>query len=195
MIALAQCLLCAAIFLMALASVNAQETRLRLGDILEASLAPGATHHYTFSALELTVLSVRVEALSDSLDPRFELYDRDNRLVIANDDYNYPATHDAAVQAHVLTHTSTYTLSVSGHGGSGGDYRLHLLPGFDVLAPRGAIEDKAQWQVAFSDTALDISESSLFAIELEGYARHGGRAGASTCHRNKMSISRLSSMR
>ena len=170
-IAFGQYVLCAALMLVGMASVKAQDLRIRVGDILEATLAPGETHHYTFTALELTLLSVRVEALSESLDPRFALHDRDDRLVTENDDYDYPATHDAAVQALVLTRTSTYTLSVSGHGGSGGDYRLHLLPGFDVLALRDAVMDKAQWQVAFSDTALDISESSLFAIELEGFAR------------------------
>lgn len=159
--------------LVGFAPLRAQESRLKLGDIIEASLAPGDTHNYSFTALELTLISIRVEALSDSLDPRFELYDRDDRLIIENDDYDYPARLDAAVQALVLDRTSTYTISVGGHGGSGGDYRLHLLPGFDILAVRDAIMDKANWQVAFSDTALDISESSLYAVELEGFARTG----------------------
>ena len=163
---------CLACLLVSIAPLQAQDSRLRLGDIVEASLAPGDTHLYTFTALELTLISLRVEALSDSLDPRFELFDRDDRLIVANDDYDYPATRDAATQALVLNATSTYTIAVRGHGGSGGDYRLHFLPGFDVLALRDSTMDKANWQVAVSDTALDISESSLFAIQLEGFARN-----------------------
>lgn len=171
MTALGRAFLLAAILLVSLAPLNAQDVRLNLGDIVEASLAPGDSHRYSFVALELTLLSVRVEALSDSLDPRFEIFDRENRLIVANDDYDYPATRDAAIQALVLNTTSTFTIAVSGHGGSGGDYRLHLVPGFDVLALQEPTLDKSDWQVAFSDTALDISESSLYAIELEGYAR------------------------
>ncbi len=176
--ALCRFLLCAATLLVGYGSLQAQDTRLQLGDIIDASLAPGDTHRYTFVALELTLLSIRVEALTDTLDPRFELLDRDDRLIAANDDYDYPATHDAAIQALVLRSSSTYTISVSGHGGSGGDYRLHLLPGFDVLAIRDATMSKSDWQVAFSDTALDISESSLYAVELEGFARTAVLIGA-----------------
>jgi len=169
--ALGRILLSAAILLVGLGSLRAQDSRLNLGDIIEASLAPGDTHRYTFVALELTLLSVRVEALDETLDPRFEIFDREERLVIKNDDFDYPATRDAAIQALVLNRTSTYTITVGGHSGSGGDYRLHLLPGFDALALRDSTMDKTKWQVAFSDTALDISESSLYAVELEGFAR------------------------
>ena len=169
--AFARICFCAATLLLGLLPLRAQDSRLKVGDIVEASLAPGETHQYTFVALELTLLSIRVTALSDTLDPRFELIDREDRLIVANDDFDYPATRDAAVQALVLNRTSTYTISVSGHGGSGGDYRLYLLPGFDMLALRDSTMDKAQWQVAFSNTSLDISESSLYAVELEGFAR------------------------
>ena len=165
--------LCAASLLLILTPLTAQDTRIRLGDVIEASLAPDETHLYSFVALELTLLSIRVEALSDSLDPRFDLVDSAQRLIIENDDYDYPNTLDAVVQALVLNSNSTYTIRVSGHGGSGGDYRLSLLPGFDRLHLRDTVMDKANWQVAYSDTTLDISESSLFAVELEGFARTG----------------------
>ena len=164
---------CASILLLMLTSTAAQDGRVKLGDIIESSLAPDESHHYTFVALELTLLSIRVEALSDSLDPRFELVDSAGNLIIENDDYDYPNTLDAAVQALVLNSNSTYTVRVSGHRGSGGDYRLYLLPGFDRLHVRDTVMDKANWQVAYSDTALNISESSLFAVELEGFARTG----------------------
>lgn len=169
--ALLRCLLCALMTLVACPSLLAQAEQLRLGDIVQGSLSPGESHRYAFSALALTLLSIRVEALDESLDPRFELLDRDGRLVVENDDYDYPVTRDAAIQALVLRSTSTFTIVISGHGDSGGAYRLHLLPGFDVLALHDVTMDKAQWQVAFSESELDISESSLYAVEMQGYAR------------------------
>ena len=156
-----------------LAHSQAQATQLRLGDIVEDILTPDASHEYSFYAQALTLLSIRVEALEDALDPRFELRDGDGKLVADNDDYAYPHTRDAAIQALVLQDASSYTIVVSGHGGSAGAYRLHLLPGFDVLALRDDSMDKSLWQVAFNDTALNISESSLFAVELGGYNRSG----------------------
>ena len=164
--------LCALLFAIS-SSLSAQAQSLRLGDIVDGSLQPGQSESYTFSALALTLLSIRVEALDDTLDPRFELRDRDGRLIIDNDDYDYPATRDAAIQALVLEDSSTYSIIVSGHGGSGGSYRLHLLPGFDVLALRDVSMDQAQWQAAFSDTELTIAEASPFAVALQGYARTG----------------------
>ena len=163
--------ICIACFLAGLAPIRAQDTRLKLGDIIEGSLEPGATHRFTLTALELTLLSLRVESLSDSLDPVLRLYDRDGDLVIENDDLDYPETQDAAIQAFVAAENSTYTVAVSGYAGSSGDYRLHMLPGFDVLAQRDSIMEKSNWVIAFSDTAVNLSESSLFAIELQGYAR------------------------
>lgn len=149
----------------------AQDSRLSLGDIVDASLAPNEVHRYRFVALELTMLSLRVQARDDSLDPVVEVYDRNDQLVIANDDFNYPATLDSVIQAFMLPATSTYTIAVSGHGGSSGSYRLHLLPGFDVLAVRDSTMDKADWLLTQSDVTVDISESSMFAIEAEGFAR------------------------
>ena len=158
---------------MGFAPSRAQAQQLRLGEIVEDILAPGASRAYTFYAQALTLLSIRVEALEDGLDPRFELRDGDGKLVADNDDYAYPATRDAAIQALVLQDAASYTITVSGHGGSAGAFRLHLLPGFDVLALRDDTMDKSLWQVAFNDTALNISESSLFAVELGGYERSG----------------------
>ncbi len=168
---LSRVVICIACLLAGLAPLRAQDNRLKLGDIIEGSLEHGAIHRYSFAALDLTLLSVRIESLSDSLDPVLKMYDRDGDLVIENDDYDYPGTLDAAIQAFVVAESSTYTVAVSGYADSSGDYRLHLLPGFDVLAQRDSIMEKSDWVVAFSDTAVNVSESSLFAIELRGYAR------------------------
>ena len=98
-------------------------------------------------------------------------------LIDSSDDYNYPATRDAAIQAFVLPKTSTYSIVVTGYAGSSGDYRLYFLPGFDVLALHDATMEKTKWKVAYSDTAIDVSESSMYAVELEGFARSAAVVG------------------
>ena len=151
--------------------LRGQGARLSLGDIVDGSLAAGESHHYDVSALELTLVSVRVESLDESLDPIVEIFDGSDTLIHANDDYDYPAKRDAAIQALVLPRTSTYSIVVRGHAGSSGDYRLYFLPGYDVLALHDTTMEKTKWKVAYSETAIDISESSLFAVELQGFAR------------------------
>ena len=154
--------------------LRAQDARLNLGNVVDGSLSPGEVHRYTFTALDLTLVSVRVESLDGRLDPAVAIIDSGDVLIDSSDDYDYPATRDAAIQALVLPKTSTYSIVVSGHAGSGGDYRLYLLPGFDVLELHDATMDKNRWQVAYSDTAIDVSESSMYAVELEGFARSAG---------------------
>lgn len=159
------------LLLTCLLPLRAQDTSLRLGSIIEASLAPGETHRYTFAAQEWTLLSIRVEALDETLDPRLEILDRAGDLVIGNDDYDYPATRDAALQAFLIPRTATYTITVSPAGAEGGDYRLHLLPGYDVLALHDTVMDNSNWEVVYSDAVVRLSDSSLFAAEMSGAGR------------------------
>ncbi len=151
--------------------VKAQDTALRLGSTIDAFLAPGETHQYSFPALEWTLVSLRVEALTEELDPRLEIFGPDGDLVIANDDYDYPATRDAALQAFLIPATATYRVAVSAVGDGGGDYRLHVLPGYDVLSLHDTVMDNANWEVVYSDAVVHLSDSSLFAAEMSGAAR------------------------
>lgn len=166
--------LCIACMLAFAPPLRAQDARITLGDIVDGSLAPGQIHRYTLTSLEFTLVSIRVESLDGRLDPVVAIIDSGDVLIESNDDYNYPATRDAVIQALVLPKTSTYSIVVSGHAGSGGDYRLYVLPGFDMLELHDATMDKNRWQVVYSDTAIDVSESSMYAVELEGFARSAG---------------------
>lgn len=166
-----------ACLLLSASIVYAQDRALQIGGFVEGELASGETHRYALTALELTLLSFRVEALDGSLDPRLEIFDAAGNLVIANDDYAYPATRDAAIQAFVMPRTAAYTLAVSAFGGSEGAYRLHALPGYDRLAQRESPVNSANWEVAYSDTTVNVSDSSVFALEMRGLARSAGLVG------------------
>ena len=171
MMLLGRVAVCIAALLALFSPLRAQGARLNLGDVVDGSLASGETHRYSVAALELTLVSIRAESLGGGLDPVIELYDSGDVLINSSDDYNYPATRDAAIQAFVLPKTATYSLEVSGHAGSSGDYRLYYLPGYDTLELHDYTMEKSKWQVAYSDTVIDVSESSMYAVELEGVAR------------------------
>lgn len=169
---------CCIVFLLAaLATATAQDKVLTIGSIVDGELAAGETHSYTLTALELTLASFRAEALGGGLDPVLEIFDHAGRLVIANDDYDYPGGRDALIQAFVFPATSTYTLSVSAFGESAGAYRLHALAGYDRIALRETAFNSANWETVYSDAFVNISESSVFAVQMRGLARSAGLLG------------------
>ena len=170
-------LVCIACLFAAATTIIAQDRVISVGSPVEGELAVGETHRYALTALELTLVSIRVEALGDGLDPALEIFDGAGRLVVSNDDYNYPADLDAAIQAFVMPRTSTYTVAVSAFGESAGAYRLHVLPGYDRLALRENPVDSANWEVVYSDTTVNVSDASVFALQMRGLARSAGLVG------------------
>lgn len=149
--------------------LQAADSALAIGSSVEDALQAGETRSYTMTALALTIVSIRVEALDDRLDPQFELVDASGELLAANDDFAYPATLDALVQAFVLPKTGAYTLTISGVGESAGAYRLHVLPGFDILERRDLAMSKQDWQVAHSDAPVGFGASNLLSVDITGY--------------------------
>lgn len=164
---LARLVVCCALLLPAL-SLRADDSVLSIGSIVESELRAGESQRYTLTALALTILSIRVEALDDRLDPQLELLDPSGALVAANDDFAYPATLDALLQAFVLPKTGAYTLIIAGVGGSGGVYRLHVLPGYDSLALRDLDMSSQDWDVAHSDAPVGLGASNLYSIDMTG---------------------------
>lgn len=168
------CIVC---LVAAISTSYAQDRTIQIGSAVDGELAAGETHRYSLTALEQTLVSFRVEVLSDALDPMLEIVDHTGRLVVSNDDYAYPDERDAAIQAFVLPRTSTYSISVSAFGESAGAYRLHALPGYDRLAQHETPVDSANWETVYSNASVDVSESSLFALEMRGLARSAGLVG------------------
>ncbi|MCY3834178.1 MAG: hypothetical protein OXG85_14285 [Chloroflexi bacterium] len=168
------CLIC---LMGSLITLRAQDSVLRIGSVVEGSLAAGETRRYALTALELTLASLRVEALTEGLDPTLTILDGAGEMLISNDDYDYPEALGAAIQAFVFPRTSTYTIAVSAFGDGAGAYRLHIQPGYDRVALRESPVDSANWEVVYSDASVNISEASVFALEMRGLARSAGMVG------------------
>ncbi|MCY4070702.1 MAG: hypothetical protein OXG60_05355 [Chloroflexi bacterium] len=148
----------------------AQDRALALGNRVEDKLAPNETHRYSLIALELTLVSMRVEALSETLDPQLAIYDSSGALVIANDDYAYPDSLDAIIQAFVFPKSDQYTVVVSGFEGTSGAYQLHLMPGYDVhihAQEKLLLED---WEVVNRLAKVRQAGSNRLVIETDGIA-------------------------
>lgn len=149
----------------------AQDAPLAPGDIIEATLAAGETHRYQLRALELTLISLRMEAVGPSLDPVIEVYNSSGDLVIKNDDYAYPDRLEAVIQAWITRRTDVYTIEASGFGDTAGDYRLLALPGYDSLALRDSAMAAADWEVVFNDAPLTRLADDRLALRLEGLSK------------------------
>lgn len=160
------------LFCMALlaSSAWAQDRTLALGSQIEDALAPNETHRYSLNALEWTLASFRLEALSDALDPQLAIYDSSGELVIANDDYDYPASRDAIIQAFVFPKSDLYTVAVSGYAASGGAYRLRMLPGYDRQIQAGQKLLLEDWQAVNRLALVRQAGVDRLAVATDGIA-------------------------
>lgn len=111
------------------ARLNAQTILTPFTEIA-GSVTSAGSQTYTFTAQSGAVVSLLARAVSADFDPILTLSDQAGRILFSNDDYNYPASRDALLEAVTLPLNATYTVTVSGYGESAGDYALTLLPGF-----------------------------------------------------------------
>jgi hypothetical protein len=154
--------------------VRAQQ-QLSLYAEVSGSVDAGSTHSWTFSAHSGEVLSFILEAASGSLDPYLTIVDRAGNRLIANDDYAYPETRDALLEAITMPFTDTYTAIVSGFNDTAGEYSLTMLPGFADLTTADAIGE-AEWEPLDSTADASLSEGEL-TLSISGANQRGPALG------------------
>lgn len=155
------------------------QDRLEINTPVQGVVAPGGSQSWTFNAQAGQVLSFLVEALEDDFDPIVTLSDRSGRALISNDDYAYPETRDALLEAITLARIEPYIVTVSGFAGSSGAYQLTVTPGF---AKRQPLEGRQanEWQSTSPDLTVRRAGD---AVEL----RYNGAAStAAAAHVNEV---------
>ena len=164
------------VLLMTVAVVSAQET-LILATPVNGSVGAGESQAWTFNARTGEVLSFIVQAASESLDPVLTLSSSsDGVTLIRNDDYDYPASSDALLEAIMIPRTGTYTATVSAFGSTTGDYTLTMLPGYAQISGSENFNGANGWQTA-DDSALQTETLdgqlvlAMTGIGSEGVAR------------------------
>ena len=115
----------------------------------------GASEIWLFYALREDVLSFHVEATSADFDPVLTIQN-ENGVVIANDDYNYPANGDALLEAITIPRSGSYEVVVTGFNDSVGNYTLTMLPGYAQVALDERFTASGHW------TATNIPTLMVF---------------------------------
>lgn len=153
--------------------VTAQSTSLEIGTITVSSIDNGDVQSYQITLLETSIVSIHVDAQNDTLDPIVRLLDSAGNLVIENDDYNYPESSDALIQAFQIPRTGTYTIEVSAFGDTSGTYQLSILPGYDQLVAEDNIDSGSNWQPITNDSVTLASVDNGLHGEVEGISKSG----------------------
>lgn len=140
------------------------------GAIIEDQIAStGATRAWTFFAFKDDVLSFQVEPLDTTLDPLITLSIGETPL-ISNDDYHYPDSRAALLEAITIPRTGEYRLTVSGYNDSTGRFRLSMHSGYsDLIFDETPTAPRGTWQTE-GDLSAQITENGI-ELTLDGIAQ------------------------
>ncbi len=143
-----------------------------IGTPVEGQIAPGGAESWMFTTLDEAVLSFSVEATGGNLDPVLSIENNAGVTLIRNDDYAYPARHDALLEAITIPRTGTYTVTVSGFGNTSGAYSLSILPGYAQTIINESFDGGATW---LPDNALLTAETGegRLTLAIEGIQERG----------------------
>lgn len=133
------------------------------------TIASGVSEDWEVAAPAGAVFSLFARSTDGTLDPVLTILEG-TAVLLSNDDYAYPDTRDAGLEAITLPRTGTYTVRVSGFGGSAGDYSLILLPGYGEDALLDEFDGIANWESANPDLILDGADSQM-SLTLNGFER------------------------
>ncbi len=154
------------------APTHAQEAALALFTPVTGQIENGEPQDWTFSAASDAVLSFKVEAASGDLDPVLEIVDNVGNVLIRNDDFNYPDSHDAMLEAVTIPRTDTYTARVSGFNSSSGEYTLTMLAGFADIGHSENFNAASNWRAQGEGLDIDIADGNIL-LALAGVQQTG----------------------
>jgi hypothetical protein len=160
------------VLLMSISTASAQDT-LTFATPVNGSLNAGESQSWTFNARDGEVLSFIVQAANESLDPILTISSSDGTTLISNDDYDYPASKNALIEAITLPRTGNYTAVVSAFGTTSGDYTLTMLPGYAEVAGSENFNGDNSWQTADDSTLDTTTIDGQLALTLAGIGSEG----------------------
>lgn len=133
------------------ATVHAQD--MSINTPLQSTLESGMSESWVFIAREGQVLSFVAKG-DNGLDLILSIEDFNGKVLISNDDYNYPDSRDALIEAFSAPYTGSYTLIVSAYGETSGNYELSILSGYSQIALREAFDNTGNWATVDLDKPL-----------------------------------------
>jgi hypothetical protein len=137
------------------------------------TLTSGGSEDWTYTGAAGAVISLFARSSDGTLDPQITILEG-TEIVIANDDYAYPETRDAGLEAITLPRSATYTVRVSAYGATAGNYSLVLLIGYGDQALFDEFDTAGAWEAGEGTDALEqTTANSQLELTLEGLERTG----------------------
>jgi hypothetical protein len=153
--------------------VYAQPTPVDVGMIIDGELDPTTPQLYSLTALESSVVSLSVRVTGGTLDPIVRILDSSGRLIVENDDFNYPDTSRAILQSLVMPKTDTYTIEVSAFGDTSGRYELSIQRGYDQLEIHDVDVAVTDWRADGTQDMTTAPVNEKLYVEMTGIAQTG----------------------
>ena len=141
-------------------SAQSTDTLIRFASTAGMINSSTPAQSWSFTALANEVISIYVEADDTSFDPILEIIDGDGQVIISNDDYDYPNSRNALLEAITLPRTATYEAVVRGYLDSAGNYTITLTEGYTDIILRENFNDEGNW-VTTNDIESEFSDGSL----------------------------------
>jgi hypothetical protein len=165
------------LFLLALMATNqravAQDSNvLEMFTPVTGRIENGGAQSWTFAAASDAVVSFKVEAATEGLDPVLEIANNAGDVLIRNDDFEYPESRDAMVEAITIPRTGTYSVSVAGLDESSGEYTLTMQAGFAETGFSENFNENSNWRTENEALELDISNGNIL-LGLAGNQQRG----------------------
>ncbi|MBL8162181.1 MAG: PPC domain-containing protein [Anaerolineae bacterium] len=148
-------------------AARAQDDSLPLYSPVTGLIEPDGEQTWVFSAPSGAVRSFRVEAASGDLDPAFRVTGSSGTTLIENDDYDYPDSRDALLEAITLPRTDNYSVTVYGVGGTSGEYTLTMSAGYSSITTSENFNGTTTWSAVDDTLTVEAGDGQL-ALRLEG---------------------------
>jgi hypothetical protein len=147
----------------------AQEAPLiELNTVISDSITNGEKR-WAFLGANNGVYSVWVEPTDSNLDPIVRIEDARGRVLLENDDYDYPNSRGALLEAFTINNAGTYYLVIDSFNNTQGDFNVTLYQGYSIISSFENFNANSDWQVFIQpegnprtndDTTTDIDETS-----------------------------------
>ncbi|MFZ4813980.1 MAG: hypothetical protein ACOYL5_05550 [Phototrophicaceae bacterium] len=151
--------------------VSAQSATLPAYGSVQGQIAADQSETWFFRAVEGELVSLIVEPTSD-LDPTLTLRSETGALLTQNDDYDYPNSRSAVLQAVTIPFTGQYSVEISGFGGSVGTYTLTRLRGYAQAEQLNGFANASEWVASGETLQLGLAPNAL-SLSLSGISQSG----------------------
>lgn len=138
---------------------------------VNGTLNAGESAEWRFSAVDGEVVSLVIEA-SGGLDPVLTLISETGATLLINDDYEYPVSTNAVLQAISIPFTGTYTARISALANTSGTYTLSRYRGFAAGFDLNGFSLNENWTSTNEELALTFADNQL-TLALSGVSASG----------------------